>query len=131
MVSIIFLLCFQNVGAYYTPYIKPPNCCVECDPKRYFHPYSLWDQFPCPPPWNRALFLKLPWKERLGDEDGEQISARVASRCGIDVEQLRALPGTAASSLLVNDCDLSCFLLIAAFICIFLVAFVAAFVIKR
>lgn len=52
--------------------------------------------------------LELPWKERLGEEDGDRLCKRLASRCGHDLEKLQA--EALQSSLIFSDCDVKCFI---------------------
>nr|XP_022334123.1 uncharacterized protein LOC111131073 isoform X4 [Crassostrea virginica] len=74
----------------------------------YSNPDALWDMFPCPPPWKPLLILELPWKERLGEEDGDRLCKRLASRCGLDLAKLQA--EALQSSLIFSDCDIKCFI---------------------
>lgn len=74
----------------------------------YSNPDALWDMFPCPPPWKPELILELPWKDRLGEEDGDRFRQRLASRCGLDLVKLQAV--ALQDSLIFRDCDIYCFI---------------------
>lgn len=74
----------------------------------YSDPDALWDRFPCPPPWKPELILELPWKDRLGEEDGDRLRQRLASRCGLDLVKLQAV--ALQDSLIFSDCDIKCFI---------------------
>lgn len=74
----------------------------------YSNPEALWDIFPCPPPWKPELILELPWKEKLGDEDGDRLCKKVARRCGLDLVKLQAI--ALQDELIFSDCDIKCFL---------------------
>lgn len=74
----------------------------------YSNPDALWDTFPCPPPWKPELILELPWKDRLGEEDGDRLCKRLASRCGLDLVKLQAV--ALQDSLIFSDCDIKCFI---------------------
>jgi len=94
----------------------------------------MWDYFPCPPPWKRELFLELPWEQRLGEYDWEDIRDRVANRCGINIKELRkSLLEASGRSLIFLDCDLNCFIpILAAITCIvFLFVALIAFFVRR
>ncbi|XP_061166432.1 uncharacterized protein LOC133175345 isoform X2 [Saccostrea echinata] len=84
--------------------------CTDQEYRKYIYsnPEALWDIFPCPPPWKPELILELPWKEKLGDEDGDRLCKRVARRCGLDLVKLQAM--ALQDALIFSDCDLKCFI---------------------
>ncbi|XP_048734487.2 uncharacterized protein LOC125650335 isoform X3 [Ostrea edulis] len=97
----------------------------------YSNPDALWDMFPCPPPWKPELILELPWKERLGDEDGDRLCTKVANRCGLDLHKLQAL--ALQDSLIFSDCDIKCFigLLVGFLVTVCLCVAIVTFFIRR
>ncbi|KAK3093271.1 hypothetical protein FSP39_013486 [Pinctada imbricata] len=93
---------------------------------------SLWDSFPCPPPWKPELILELGWTYRF-PEDGQRLLSRVADRCRLDLMKLRASASQERENLIFKDCDINCFLLVlSVFICIiFLLVAIVAFYVRR
>ena len=128
---------FQYVDARHQTgyYVINPEICPlrECVPRQVIDPENLWEIFPCPPPWKPELLLELNWEGRLGEE-GTRIKHRVASRCGINIQQLKtSMLESSGQSLFFLDCNINCFVpILAGITCaVFLLVAFVAFVIKR
>lgn len=47
---------------------------------------DFWSGFPCPPPWNTGLLLKVNWTSCVGQAVGQRLMMFMADRCNIHLD---------------------------------------------
>lgn len=88
---------------------KPDYCCQrKYLPQNIRDPYAIWNEIPCPPPWNKNILLETPWQKYLSFEDGFRILLRLSKRCNLTMPEVQLIPGRLATSMVMTSCEIGC-----------------------